>query len=68
MLRIVTIALVLSALALVVDLRPAHAISRNNPFRSFNVTGVNYGSMQWEQSHRRSTSTWHGRRVFLRRR
>ncbi|MAT71868.1 MAG: hypothetical protein CMJ58_20385 [Planctomycetaceae bacterium] len=33
----------------------AHArgpISYNNPFRSFNIGGVNYGSMQWERQHR----------------
>jgi hypothetical protein len=26
-------------------------ISRNNPYRSFNLSGVNYGSMQWEKQH-----------------
>jgi hypothetical protein len=26
-------------------------ISRNNPYRSFNTSGVNYGSMQWEKQH-----------------
>ena len=31
-------------------------ISRNNPYRSFNLTGVNYASMQWERNHRRSTN------------
>jgi hypothetical protein len=27
-------------------------ISPGNPYRSFNITGVNYGSMQWERQHR----------------
>jgi hypothetical protein len=26
-------------------------ISRNNPYRSFNLSGINYGSMQWERTH-----------------
>ena len=36
----------------------AHAITihRNNPFRSFNTSGVNYGSMQWEKSHRKPSA------------
>lgn len=37
--------------------QPAQAqISRNNPYRSFNLTGVNYGSMQWEAKHKRQTT------------
>jgi len=31
--------------------------SRNNPYRSFNISGVNYGSMQWENKHRNSNSS-----------
>lgn len=27
----------------------AQQISPNNPFRSFNIHGINYGSMRWEQ-------------------
>lgn len=38
----------------------ARAISPQNPYRSFNLSGLNYGSMQWEKAHRgtggRSTS------------
>jgi len=30
----------------------AGPISRNNPYRSFNVHGVNYASVQWEKKHR----------------
>lgn len=48
----------------------AGPISPNNPYRSFNLTGVNYGSMRWEQSNRQgrvraaNTSSW---RLFRRR-
>ena len=33
---------------------PAEAgmtISPNNPYRSFSISGYNYGSMQWERAH-----------------
>ena len=50
--------LVVGALLLVpaqqADARP---ISRNNPYRSFNISGVNYGSMQWEIKHGKSSSS-----------
>ena len=36
----------------------AAAISPQNPYRSFNLSGINYGSMQWERAQR------HGRRVW----
>jgi hypothetical protein len=29
----------------------AAPISLNNPYRSFNLTGVNYASVQWQRSH-----------------
>ncbi len=38
------------------DVPQAQAISRNNPYRSFNVSGVNYASMQWESKHGRHTN------------
>lgn len=56
--------------------RPSTAgpISPQNPYRSFNVTGVNYGSVRWEQTHRGQTSAsrhaWTPRRggfIFRRR-
>jgi hypothetical protein len=41
-------------------------ISRNNPYRSFNTSGVNFGSMQWEKQQAakryRSGSRANGRR------
>jgi hypothetical protein len=29
----------------------AVVISKNNPYRSFNISGINYGSMNWERTH-----------------
>jgi hypothetical protein len=31
------------------------AVSPRNPYRSFNISGINYASMQWEKQHRKST-------------
>jgi hypothetical protein len=41
-------------LAFLIETPTAEAarISRRNPFRSYNVHGVNYGSQQWERSRR----------------
>lgn len=55
--------------ACLVDAPSAQVISRNNPYRSFNVSGVNYASMQWELKHsRNSGKSWSGghstRRLF----
>ena len=71
--------LIAAALALPVSLAAAPEaaagpISLNNPYRSFNVTGVNYGSVRWEQTHGHRTSSarhaWTPRRTggFFRRR
>ena len=38
--------------------RSADAISPRNPYRSFNLGGVNYGSMRWERAHRQGRSSW----------
>jgi hypothetical protein len=58
---------------IIVGVRSADAglISNNNPYRSFNISGVNYGSMQWERKYgNRSNQSWNrGRsngRVFRR--
>lgn len=39
--------------------RPAAAqpISPQNPFRSYNLSGVNYASQQWERDHARKQGT-----------
>jgi hypothetical protein len=59
MIRFGIVALALVA-AMAIFSQPAAAqISRNNPYRSFNLTGVNYGSMQWEAKHKRqSNKSW----------
>jgi hypothetical protein len=48
----------------------AETISRNNPFRGYNLGGINYGSQQWEKEHRgqQQPSHPHVRRVRIRRR
>jgi hypothetical protein len=65
----------LSLVALVgvsmVDVRPVAAaprLSAHNPYRSFNISGVNYGSMQWEQSHHGTSTRSHRGGLFFRRR
>jgi hypothetical protein len=30
----------------------AQPVSRNNPYRSFNISGINYGSQRWDREHR----------------
>lgn len=30
----------------------ARMISPRNPYRSYNISGINYGSMQWERNNR----------------
>jgi hypothetical protein len=57
--------------ASMIDVRPVEAapwLSSNNPYRSFNISGINYGSMQWERSHRGASTRGHRGRLFVRRR
>lgn len=54
-----------------IDVRPVEAapwLSPNNPYRSFNISGINYGSMRWEQSHRGMSTRAHRGGLFFRRR
>jgi len=47
----------LSAVALVLGITSqALAVSPRNPYRTFNLSGVNYGSMRWERTQRSSRS------------
>jgi hypothetical protein len=46
------------ALAAAIAATPAAAISPRNPYRSFNISGINYGSMQWEQAQREGRRVW----------
>jgi hypothetical protein len=62
--------LVLAAVSFL-DVRSAQAqrISRQNPFRSYNISGVNYGSQQWERSHvNKPPSSHRSGRIIIRRR
>ena len=36
------------------------AVARNppNPYSSFNLSGINYGSMQWERAQRQGKRVW----------
>ncbi len=36
----------------------AHAVSPRNPYRSFNLSGINYGSMQWERAQQQGKRVW----------
>lgn len=38
----------------------ANPVSKYNPYRSFNASGVNYGSMKWERDHRYCRSAYRG--------
>ncbi len=57
LLRIVACSCVLWLLCFSTVPRAEAAISRQNPFRSFNVGGVNYGSQKWERQHRSTKQT-----------
>ena len=46
----------------------AAPISSRNPYRSFNLSGVNYGSVRWEQSHGRRGHAYVDHRGMLFRR
>jgi hypothetical protein len=46
------------AVAVAVTATPGAAISPQNPYRSFNLSGVNYGSMQWERAQRQGHRVW----------
>jgi hypothetical protein len=55
MTRTIILALSIVAAASIVNVAAAQPISRNNPYRSFNISGVNYGSQRWEREHRGSS-------------
>lgn len=50
----------LTAVALTIALAatPGSAISPQNPYRTFNLSGINYGSMQWERAQREGRRVW----------
>ena len=62
--------LVLLAVSLL-EVRSAQSqqISPQNPFRSYNIGGVNYGSQQWERSQTNKPPSSHrSGRIIIRRR
>jgi hypothetical protein len=38
--------------------RCASARSPRNPYSSFNLSGINYGAMQWERAQRQGKRVW----------
>jgi len=48
----------LSAVAVFLLATPAQAIAPQNPYRTFNLSGINYGSMQWERDQRAGRRVW----------
>ncbi|WP_428306806.1 hypothetical protein [Lacipirellula sp.] len=48
---------VVAAVAGLANCSSANPVSKNNPYRSFNISGVNYGSMNWERSHGNRSSS-----------
>lgn len=56
--RILFLALLaVAVLGAVTPPRLAFAVSPRNPYRSFNLSGVNYGSMRWERTQRQKQGT-----------
>lgn len=51
-------AILLACLALALPAKTALAISPQNPYRSFNLSGINYGSQQWERAQRQGKVVW----------
>ena len=68
MLRQVILGLfVVAAAAAFASESSAGVISKNNPYRSFNISGINYGSMNWERSHgNRSSRSYRSSGGFFR--
>jgi hypothetical protein len=48
---------------------PAEAASsrRGNPYSSFNISGLNYGAMKWQQQNRSGSSSTVRRSLWFRR-
>ncbi|MFM8579627.1 MAG: hypothetical protein ACKOCN_12640 [Planctomycetaceae bacterium] len=50
--------LVASLTGLGVLATPAEAARPRNPYSSFNLSGINYGAMQWERAQRQGKRVW----------
>lgn len=46
------------ALSAALTAAPVAAVSPHNPYRTFNLSGINYGSMQWERAQREGRRVW----------
>lgn len=53
-----SLALVVALVAFVAMPRLAEARSPRNPYSSFNLSGLNYGSMQWERAQQQGKRVW----------
>jgi hypothetical protein len=58
MLRLHRVLLPAVTLAVALTATPGAAISPQNPYRTFNLSGINYGSMQWERAQREGRRVW----------
>jgi len=56
--RPVLFALTCGAALALASATEARAVSPQNPYRSFNLSGLNYGSMQWEKAQRQGKRVW----------
>ena len=52
------LAFVVALVAIVSMPRLVEARSPRNPYSSFNLSGINYGSMQWERDQRAGRRVW----------
>lgn len=50
--------LALALVALLGVASPTEARNPPNPYSSFNLSGINYGSMQWEKAQRQGKRVW----------
>ncbi len=59
--RIALLLIVTVAFAWPISAEGANRVSKNNPYRSFNISGINYGAMQWERENGNRSYTPRGR-------
>jgi hypothetical protein len=64
MLRTLALLAATMVATLAFEAQPARGgiVSPGNPSKSFNISGINYGSMKWEQDHGNRRSLFPGRR------
>lgn len=52
-------AMVLASVAVGPGTAEAFRVSKNNPYRTFNISGRNYGSYQWERRNSQKRTQTH---------